>query len=300
MFTQIVSPLEYGTIPITLPLDTPAPPTAAYIDAVHLATQPETGIYIPFILDQLPQNEEYQHMAGFHAVYFGGAPLSRETGDIFAKFTHVQSLMGQTETGSFGLKPGDRTEWQYYQFWPLTEMQFVPFQEGLFESVIIKHKDPKLSEKQLVFYVFSELEEYRTHDVWAKHPRDEGWWKYEGRRDDFAKLSSMTKFNASHVENIFLQDPRIVGAIAGGDGQKIPFLLLKSNGDIEMDNLWTHIQNASKKLALDIRVRKDMVIFTTLEKRMQRGFKGTIKRRATLEDYSKEIEELYWEVNGVS
>jgi hypothetical protein len=299
MFIQIVCPLEYGTIPITLPVDAPSPPTAAYMDAVHLAVQPQAGIYIPFILDQLSKNEEYlQHMVGFDAVFYSGAPLSQETGDIFATFTHVQPVMGQTETGSFGLKPGDRREWQFYQFLPSTGLHFVPFHGDLFESVIVKHKDPKLSDNQLIFFVFPELEEYHTHDVWAKHPKNEGWWKYEGRTDDFVKLRSMTKFNASHIEKLLLQDSRIIGAVAGGDGQKVPFLLLETDDEVEIDALWRKIQEATKDLATEIRVRKDMVIFTTPEKSMQRGFKGTIKRRATLEDYTNEIEDMYREANG--
>ncbi|RDL38882.1 Uncharacterized protein BP5553_03222 [Venustampulla echinocandica] len=301
---QVISPLDFGTIPILLPRDAPHPMTAEYMDKIHTSVQADGGLYIPYLLEELARNPIYlENMRNLKFISFGGAPLSRETGDVFTKFTRVQPAMGSTEVGSYGLKVADQEDWMYYNFDPATGFQFIPFQDDLCESVIVRHEYPELAKTQMVFHVFPELKVFHTQDVWKEHPTKKGLWLYCGRTDDFVKLNTLTKFNASHVEGLLMKDPRISGAIMGGDERDMPFLLLElaDKGAVPPDivvDLWPVIEKANEDLAIEIRLKQNMVLIATAEKPLQRIFKGTINRRAALEGYTTEIEELYRRRSG--
>lgn len=106
----------------------------------------------------------------------------------------------------------------------------------------------------------------------------------------------MTKFNATHVEGLLLKDPRITGVIMGGDAKAKPFLLLElldSAGEETVDSLWPTIETANSELPPEIQLRKNMVLLTKDGKRMTTGFKGLPKRRETLDNFAKEIENFY-------
>lgn len=95
-----------------------------------------------------------------------------------------------------------------------------------------------------------------------------------------------------------MKDPRILGAIMGGDEKDIPFLLLELaiKGEAHPDtavDLWPMIEKANEGLAAKIRLRQSMVLFAATEKPFLRIFKGTINRRAVLQSYTAEIEQLY-------
>lgn len=200
---HVVLPLQYGTIPISIPLDAPQPMTGNYMHQVHTLVEADSGVYIPYVLEQLSKNPEYvDRMKGLKYIGFGGAPLCHEIGNIFAKSSHIQPLLGSTEAGSYGLIKSDPVDWMYYKFDLSTGFQFHQFQDDLFESVVVKHKDPELAKQQMVFFVFPDIEIFRTQDIWKEHPTKKGLWLYAGRADDFVKLSSVS--TQLHLNNFFL------------------------------------------------------------------------------------------------
>lgn len=166
----------------------------------------------------------------------------------------------------------------------------VPFQDDLCESVYFKHEDPAKARKQMIFHTFPDIEIYYTKDVWKKHPTKEGLWLFSGRTDDFVKLGSMTKFNATYVENIVLRDERIKGVVMGGEGREVPFLLVEvgegqDEGEV-LEHVWGVVEG--------IRLERGMIMCTERGKPMPRvGSKNTVNRRKTNEEYTEEIEGLY-------
>jgi acyl-coenzyme A synthetase/AMP-(fatty) acid ligase len=293
-------PLDFGTVPVLLPTTAPQPITAEYIDKVHTSVHADGGTYIPAVLRELSRNQTYlDHMKHMTWVGFGGAPLDRETGNIFASFLRVQPLMGSTEVGGYGVLVSEPDEWMYYNFDPETGFRFLPYQDDLYESVIVKHTEPGKVGTQIIFHVFPELDVYHTKDVWREHPTKKGLWLMSGRTDDFVKLSSLTKFNATHIENILLKNPLVKAVVMGGEGRKIPFLLVEL-ADERMDEkegldaLWPAIEETNQEISWEIRLNKEMVIFAKPGKPLQRVMgKGTTNRRATTADYAEEIEGLY-------
>jgi hypothetical protein len=248
----------------------------------------------------------YSRLA-FHTLnHLAGAPLDKAVGDILTSFTTVLPLMGSSEVGPSALSLNkDPMDWNWYNFNPASGLSFFPFQDDLYESIYIKHEDPEKANRQMVFHTFPDLQFYPTRDLWRKHPTKEGLWEYAGRSDDFVKLSSLTKFNATHIEGIVLQDPRIQAAVVGGDGKSVPFLLLELAEGVKekeaLEVIWPPIETINAKMSKDIRLGRNMIIFTNPGKSMVRvENKGTTSRKATIEKYAQEIEDLYLREGGLT
>jgi acyl-coenzyme A synthetase/AMP-(fatty) acid ligase len=230
---------------------------------------------------------------------FGGAPLDREIGDIFASFLRVQPLMGSTEVGGYGILASDPEDWMYYNFDPETGFRFIHYQDDLYESVIVRHTDPEKAGTQVIFHVFPELDVYHTKDVWREHAAKKGLWLMCGRTDDFVKLASLTKFNATHIESVLLKNPMVKAVIMGGEGRKVPFLLVEladeeKNERDALGTLWPVIEETNQYVSWEIRLKKEMVIYAAKGKPLKRVLgKATTNRRATVEDYAEEIKRLY-------
>jgi acyl-coenzyme A synthetase/AMP-(fatty) acid ligase len=301
LLMNVHAPLDLGVVPILLPVDAPLPMSAEYIDKVHTTTRAKGVFYVPSLLKELSRNQTYiDHMRHLSFVAFGGASLDREVGELFRSFCHLQPTIGSTEVGGYGVKSGDNEDWPYFEFNPMTGFQFLPFQDDLYESVVVKHSDAEMASTQMVFFVFPELDVFHTKDVWREHPTKKGLWTMCGRTDDFVKLSSLTKFNGTHVEEAVLRHPLVKDVIMGGEGRRVPFLLvgLVDDGmDCEeaLGQIWPVIDGVNDTISPEIRLKKEMVLFTTPVKPMKRVGKGTVNRRLTLKDYADEIEKLYQE-----
>ena len=267
------------------------------MDAVHLAVPTANGgVYIPNVLSELAKNPTYiSNMQHIKTVAFGGAPLAQETGNLFVdQGAMIVPLMGATDAGAYGMNiSADAKEWMHYNFDDGFGLRFIPFQDELYESVIVRHADPEKARKQVVFFIHPDVEEYHTKDVWKKNPAGEGWL-FSGRTDDFVKLASLTKFSATHVEGKLMSVEGVTGVIMGGDGRDLPFLLVEMGEAGVAGELWKLVDEINEKVARDIRVESEMVLFTKREKAMVRvGNKQTVNRRKTLELYAEEIDELY-------
>jgi hypothetical protein len=204
--------------------------------------------------------------------------------------------MGSSEIGNYSLSEADQEDWQYYRFQDDSGFVFEEFDndEGLFELVLERHPDPE--KKQNIFCVFPDLQEYRSRDLWKKHESKEGLWLYHGRADDFVKLGSLTKFWATHVESLLEREPCVRGVIMAGDEREKTFLLVQmdeSAVEADFQLILSKVVEINKDLAEEIRIDKDLVLFTNKEKPMKRTGKLTVKRRETLAEYKEEIEGLY-------
>jgi hypothetical protein len=109
LFMYLNIALDYGMVPIIIPVDAPLPMTTEYMDQVHTSVpEADGGVYIPALLKELVKNPTYiDNMKNMRAISFGGAPLDKETGDILATFAAVLPLMGSTEVGSYGMSIND-------------------------------------------------------------------------------------------------------------------------------------------------------------------------------------------------
>jgi hypothetical protein len=189
-------------------------------------------------------------------------------------------------------------DWRYYGFDPDMGFEFRHFQDDMYESVVVKFKNAAKADRQVIFHVFPELQEFHTRDVWKKHPKKEGVWLFAGRTDDFVKLGTLTKFNASHVENAVLSDSKVAAEVVGGDGMPVPFLIVELVEDVDektaLDAISPLIDEINCKISRDIRLEKEMILFVGNEKPLVKmGIKQTVNRRDTVARFRDDTDELY-------
>ncbi|KAF2138742.1 uncharacterized protein K452DRAFT_300824 [Aplosporella prunicola CBS 121167] len=295
-------PLLIDVVPVLLPVGAPHPLTAKYIDIVHRITPRDVhgGFYVPDLLKQIAKSPEYvDNMRHLQLVAYGGAPLDKTVGDVFAAFLKVQPVMGSTEVGGFPLLEADDKDWEYYHLdldHPSgTRMR--PYAGNLCEMVI--EKQPGWEDFQNIFKLYPEIDVYHTKDLFREHETKKGLWIFSGRTDDFVKLSNLTKFNASHVEVVIDRHPLVRDAIMGGEGRSRPFCLIQTKEGMDgecnavLEEIWPAFEEANKHSAKDIQLTKEMILLAKPEKPIRKAGKGTINRRATLADYEDEVRELY-------
>lgn len=196
----------------------------------------------------------------------------------------------------------DREDWSYTKLSPFAGEVDRSYAENLYELVI--ERKSALQQYQPIFWTYPELQEYRTKDLFSKHPTKPDLWLWQGRIDDIIVLSNGEKFNPIKMEDMILNGhPAIEAALVCGQGHVQCALLveLSSNESSEDDKdeqelveeLWPAIQEANESIPEYGRLMKDMVIVAKQGKRMIRADKGTIQRKRTLEHFAAELEQLY-------
>lgn len=294
----------YNMIPVLLPSSVPLPPSAAVTHALHKVLDPpaEAAVYIPFMIKELAANEEYFELMKktFKTLWFAGAPLDLETGNKLAPHMIVQSAMGSTELGGYGLEILPEhlraTDWMYYKFPQTNGWSFEHYHDNLYHAVMVKHKDPEEAKRQMAFFTFPDLDRYETRDLWIQHSEDPHMWKYAGRMDDFLKLVTLTKWNALSVEEDILAGLRGIAnaVIMGGDARDKPFLIVETiSPTTKLEDILPVIEKVNEPLAKEIRIRPEMILLVQNGTLPRVAHKGTVIRRAAMDGLAKEIDQLY-------
>ncbi|KAF4556883.1 AMP-binding enzyme-like protein 18 [Elsinoe fawcettii] len=301
LIVGMIMPLFTNTTIIILPPSVPVPITAEAIEAVlqHYPSV-DVAVYIPDTIRRLLTTEAgTDHLKGLHQLIFTGAPLEREIGDMLAQHTRVTGLIGSTEIGGAYpcLMQPDPKDWAWLRLdlngngWSLQH-----FSEDLYELVV--QREPERLHPGFILY--PDLDLLRTGDLFKEHPdpTKKGYYRIAGRADDFIKLSTMTKFNAIHIEMVLNQDEEVERSVVGGADRLTPFVILQpaqewSSKQEAVEKMWRGVEKANEGIFHEARLRKEMVIVTDAERKIGVTQKGTSERRKTIEMYAKEIEEAY-------
>ena len=236
--------------------------------------------------------------------------------------------IGSTEAGAYfvHVRPDDdpaTDDWKYYSFRPAMGVAFTPHtRDGLCELVF--RRQPEYARWQQVFCVYPALTEFPTKDLWAPHPHRNGLWEYRGRTDDLVVFSHGKDLNAVALEAVVEQDPRVRGALIGGEGRKKPFLILeladdhsieehensndpdlaattaesaepaaKTSAALLLATVRPSIERANALCSPYVRLSEALTLIASPKKPFARTAKGTVARRDTLERYAREVEALY-------
>ena len=237
---------------------------------------------------------------------YGGGPLARDIGNkLVESRARIRSFIGSTETGTgpFYLQPNDKL-WEWFiidsdamgaDWRPAGETD----EGSLFELVIIR-KDPKEPDIQSVFYTFPEATEFKTNDIYIKHPTLPDHWKHYGRADDVLVFSSGEKFNTVTIEKAATSHPEVKGALAVGQGRSQAALFIepaRAVGDDEaqafIDRVWPAIERGNQEKVTHGRIVRQLVAVTRPDKPLPRAGKGTVQRVAAMKLYEKETAELF-------
>lgn len=155
---------------------------------------------------------------------------------------------------------------------------------------------------QQIFLLFPDLEEYRTKDMFQRHPTKDYLWLYSGRTDDVVMLANGKGLDASDLETVMMRHSAVQCAIVGGDGRNSPFLILELNPEIvqPLDNkndmlfkARSAIDSANELCPDFAKISDDFILFVRPGKPVLRSMKDSALRKETLALYSDDIEALY-------
>lgn len=293
---SIMQPILFET-PFVLSPEKPL--TAELLAQIVTDTNPGTSIIAPSVLEELSQSElGMQSLSKFCLVAFGGAPLAQEIGDRISEITHLQSVLGSSENALFGaMKHQNKRDWQYLEWNPNAGFDMRDAGEGFFE-LVIPRGDGRAA--HAVFHTYPDKDEYKTGDLFVRHPEKEGLWLYSGRRDDVIVLSNGEKFNPTTMEEIISSHPLVARTLVVGQGRFQSGAIIEPNWsswsgepDALIDEIWANIKKANESAPGHAQLMKNRIGVSSRAKPFQITPKGTVKRRIVVIDYANEIDALY-------
>ena len=233
-------------------------------------------------------------------IYFVGAALTASTAQHLVGHCKVQPGMGSTEAGAYFITIRNEDDWEYYHFRPSMGVELQQRTPELYELVF--RRNSELARWQQVFHLYPGENTFRTKDLWTKHPSKPDLWRYAARADDLIVFSHGEGLFPSEMQTEIMKHPRVKTALIGGQGRPRPFLLLElidgvsfSGGDKEskLADVWTSIVKANERCSQYVKLTKELVIFTSVDRRLPRTAKDTVSKRTAFALYSSEIADLY-------
>ncbi|OJJ69834.1 hypothetical protein ASPBRDRAFT_45119 [Aspergillus brasiliensis CBS 101740] len=263
--------------------------------------RPTTALLPPSILDDVSLSQEALATLGtMESVYFGGAPLSSETGDKVRKYTKLITALGSTETSIIpSIVPEMDEDYGYLEWNPNYGAVMEHIGDEIYELVIPR---PPTRDYHGICHTFPSFTEYHTKDLFTRHPSNPQLWKHHGRLDDVIVLSNGFKFNPVILETMIEAHPLISRALVVGKGQFHTALLVEPYWD-EFDSyldprafiadIWPAVEEANKTVAAHGRIMRDKIILSRRDRPFQTTPKGSTRRAAVVKDYADEIDALY-------
>ena len=269
--------------------------------------------------------ETHEHLAKqIQALAYCGAPLGADAGNLLSsKGVNLQPYFASTETGGMSLflpkrrsSPQNRG-WAHFRLAPHCNVRVIQCpndsteeEDGLSELVFLKgpHHTPS------VFNTTFEGEPaYTTGDLVMSNTIDGvQYFRFYGREDDQLLLSTGEKTNPVPIEKILLRDDNIDLVVLFGDGKQQNGALIQPSASYHALEEAAGPISSDEKLA---RFRKSIAaalaaanefapshsfIFPELvliaDHPFQLTGKGTVRRRHTLNEFSKQIDQAYSEV----
>ncbi|KAF4201232.1 hypothetical protein CNMCM8927_001880 [Aspergillus lentulus] len=271
------------------------------IDVIH-ATHPTATILPPSILEDMSLSQEaLECLSTLKFVCYGGAPLAKQVGDKVSQYTQVRNPIGSTEMGIISsLVPEGKENWGYFEWNPTYGIDMQSVTDDLYELVIPRVEDSRRMHG--IFHTFPALKEYRSKDLYVRHPEIPKLWQYRGRLDDVIVLSNGEKLNPVTLEKVVEGHPSVRRALVFGQGRFQTGLLIEPaiddhNGNIDeqnfVDMIWPSVQIANKTVPRYGQVLKNMIRLASPRKPFKLTPKGTTQRHVINADYAEEIDALY-------
>lgn len=289
----------YGVVGVLPPSNQPL--TANLADQIHrLASVDGTALPPTTLIDIYNEPQQLRRLRELQYVFFAGSSLPKNVGDAIAATTNLATLVGSTEMGYLPIEITNRRDWDYVSYSPFYGSEFRPVgTDGLYEHCVVRNKDLELF--QSIFFTYPDISEFRTKDLYERHPTKENLWRHRGRIDDLVVFSNGEKLNPTDIEIIISAHPAVMSALVGGEGKFHSFLLVEpvefpTNQEAKLtllDEIWPTVQHANESCPSFGRIMKDCIVFTRPDKPVLRAAKGTVQRRATLQRYQEEIDIIY-------
>lgn len=296
----------YITLPLavfyqfTVVLPPTVPLTSEVADAVHIHGEVQATILPSSVLTDITNTpSQHANLGTLNFVAFGGSSLPKPVGDAIIPVSKPINWLGSTELCFTPAEILGAEDWEYMKFSPVMGAEFRPFDDELYELVIVR--DPSLDIYQGIFCTFPELSEYPMQDLYSKHPSKPGLWRYRGRADDIIVFGNGEKMNPVAMESLIESHEIVKSALVIGQGRFQSALLIEPTSNISSpeekdaasNSLSEIVAKANSESVAHGKLSRDLIIFTSPDKPMLRAGKGSVQRKLTLKLYEEEIDRLY-------
>lgn len=308
------------------PVSPPIRPTPENVYHGIVASQATYIFCVPSHIERwAAMPETHEHLAKqIKALAYCGAPLGPDAGNLLAsKGVNLQPYFASTETGGMSLFLPERRsrsknrEWAHFRVAPHCNVRIVQRpnhdseeEDGLSELVFLKgpHHTPS------VFNTTFEGEPaYTTGDLVVSDTIDGAqYFRFYGREDDQLLLSTGEKTNPVPIEKILLKDDNIDFVVLFGHGKQQIGVLIQPSvsyreseaaaGPLSSDEKLARFRQiiAPALAAANAFAPSHSFIFPELvliaDSPFQLTGKGTVRRQHSLNEFSKQIEQAYVEV----
>ncbi|KAF9065017.1 hypothetical protein BDP27DRAFT_1405045 [Rhodocollybia butyracea] len=234
-----------------------------------------------------------------NTVGFGGASLRQEVGDYLSqRQVRLIAWGGTTEAGEIACLGYNRDpeDWAYMKLVDGFEYHFQKAEEssdsllhtliispGYMTPPVLNHRDPV---------------GFRANDMWLAHPdpKKRNFWRPAGRTDDVKSIQTVLS-NGEKTDNKQLAQATIFGT-----GRFLNGAIISPNNteadstqDISayIDAIWPHIVNTNRSIPRHSRLIRPLLLIEQPSKPFLFSDKWTLKSKATVELYRREIDEAY-------
>ena len=274
-------------------------PPSGFLAADILSSQDARALFVPpIIIEQLlGESKGIEYFSKMDWVCYAGGPLSQFAGDSLKDVVDLCQYYGATETSNIPQLFPSRDKWAYMEWHPACNLEMQPFdlEEGTYEMVHFMNDDTRAH--SLLNHNLPGLHEWRTKDLFKRHPTEEKLWQFSSRVDDIIVLSNGHKFNPVTAESVVQEDALVAGALIVGLGKFQPALVveLKSpdSDAAAIDSIWPTVERANTRLPGQGRISRNKILVAPRGKPFHRTGKGTIVRKLTEKNFATEIEKLY-------
>ncbi|RDL33844.1 uncharacterized protein BP5553_08212 [Venustampulla echinocandica] len=299
--TVAIIPLE-GTIPSANPL----------LETLKI-TEADLAFVVPGVIEEMSQSPDLlaDISSRIPLIAYSGGEVPQGYGDIVSRKVPLINFYAMTEGASIGLvrKEDDiaKEDWRYLAFHPDSGAEFRQYAEDIHELFIVRK--PGLEHQHQIFTTFRDVQEYRTKDLYIKHPSKVDLWHHVGRADDTIVFLTGERINPAIMEqNIFSRGNEISGVLVVGSQRFQALLLLELTGrervtalqkSEDVARIWPFIEEVNRSYPAHARIAKTHIILTDPGRPLPRSPRGTIQRAAALAEYANEINALYSATQGV-
>ncbi|KAI0124280.1 hypothetical protein BJ170DRAFT_686642 [Xylariales sp. AK1849] len=293
---HLMVPLFWEGTPIWPPVHKETVTPAPLVEEILEKVQPDGALYVPSTLRDLCQSERSLELVKKHKfIVYAGAPLDEWVGDLLCTELDLLVVVGSTESSLWPLqKLDDPKEWRYYSVDKRLGHRLEHFKDDMYEVVV--DKKPEYRRFQGIFLMCPELGVHHTADLYTPHPSKPGLIRYRGRKDDFFKLTWLTKVRANDMESALTLDRKIVEAMVGGDGKPAPFVIIQlaeNNENPDENELWLIVERLNETLSAEVKIPRKNILVTDPSRPLKKLGKGTLNRRGIHADYEEDISRLY-------
>ncbi|RJE21798.1 NRPS-like enzyme [Aspergillus sclerotialis] len=298
----------FNNATVILPLPS-VPPTGEALIEILKHTYADWAAMAPLTLESISKNPPLLDEIAKHLkmLLFAGGSLPNVFGDVISSKIKLLSHLGSSESGPLPTMYRHgydfEADWNYLQLHPAVGGSFEPTPEGAFELVF--KKTPDTEPHQTVFTMYPDLDEYRTRDLFTPHPLLPDVWTHASRSDDVIVFLNGEKANPTIFESHVCKHPEISAALMFGRQRleagllielrdKRPISTLEKAQTIQ--RLWPAIQSANSILPGYAQVSQSHICFTDPGAPILRTLKGSVRRHATLDQYSEKINQLYADI----